>query len=155
MLKSSVRAYAILVFGCGLAYTQTPTITSVMPNPMGIGQSVTISGSNFGSSGSVTFSGITATTSVWNSTSIIATVPTGATNGNIIVTSGGHSSAGYPYTLNNGSVNYVYDRLARLHVIIDVNGNAAEYSENAAGSILTISPFTPTRISIIQFNPGT
>ena len=154
MLSFSVRACAILVFGCALAYTQTPTITSVMPNPMGIGQSVTISGSNFGSSGSVTFSGITATTSVWNSTSIIATVPIGATNGNIIVTSGGHSSAGYPYTLNNGPVNYVYDGLGRLVGVIDVNGNAAEYSYDAVGNILTISRFTSTQVSIIQFSPG-
>jgi YD repeat-containing protein len=153
MLRFSVRLCAILIFGCGLAYTQTPTITSVMPNPMGIGQSVTISGSNFGSSGSVTFSGLTATTSAWNATSVIATVPVGATNGNIIVTSGGHSSAGYPYTLNNGPVSYVYDDLGRLAAVIDVNGNAAEYQYDPVGNILSISRFNANQVSVINFSP--
>jgi YD repeat-containing protein len=76
-----------------------------------------------------------------------------ATNGNVVVTSGGHSSSGFPFTLNNGPVSYVYDDLGRLAAVIDVYGNAAEYSYDAVGNILSISRFTATQVSVINFSP--
>jgi YD repeat-containing protein len=137
------------------AYGQTPSITAISPNPLGIGQSVTISGTNFGSSGSVTFSGIAATTTSWNSTSIVATVPAGTVNGNVVVTSGSQHSAGFAFTVNNGPVNYFYDDLGRLVGVIDVNGNAAEYSYDAVGNITAIARFTSSQASVINFTPDT
>jgi YD repeat-containing protein len=151
-MKIGLGASFVLVACCsGLG--QTPSISSVSPNPGGIGQSVTISGTNFGTSGSVTFSGVTASTTNWTATSITATVPVGATNGNVVVTSGGQSSNGFSFALNNGPVNYVYDDLGRLAAVIDVNGNAAEYSYDAVGNILSVSRFTSTQVSIINFSP--
>jgi YD repeat-containing protein len=144
---------SFVVLACSFALATAPTISSISPNPGGIGQSVTISGANFGGSGSVTFNGVTASTTSWNSTAIIATVPVGATTGNVVVTSGGQSSNGFPFTLNNGPVNYVYDDLGRLAAVIDINGNAAEYSYDAVGNILSISNFTSTQVSIIDFSP--
>ena len=62
--------------------------------------SVTIEGSNFGSSGSVTFNGTTASTTSWASGEIETSVPTGATTGPVVVTtSGGQSSAGVTFTV--------------------------------------------------------
>ncbi len=142
-----------VLFACCFVLAQTPAISSISPNPGGIGQSVTISGTNFGSSGSVTFNGVTASTTSWNSSAIIATVPIGALTGNVVVTSGGQSSSGFLFTLNNGPVNYVYDDLGRLAAVIDVNGNAAEYSYDSVGNILSISRFTSTQVSIIDFSP--
>jgi len=155
MLARTGLCACFVLFACCFVLATNPAISSISPSPVGIGQSVTISGSNFGSSGSVTFSGVTASTTSWNSTTIIATVPAGAVTGNIVVTSGGHSSNGFPFTLNNGPVNYVYDDLGRLTAVIDVNGNAAEYSYDAVGNILSISRFTSTQISVIDFSPET
>jgi YD repeat-containing protein len=152
LLKYGLRA-GFVVLACCLSHAQTPTISSISPNPVGIGQSVTISGSNFGSSGSITFNGVAASTTSWASTTIIATVPAGTATGNVVVTSGGHSSSGFPFTLNNGPVSYVYDDLGRLAAVIDVNGNAAEYSYDIVGNILSISRFTSTQVSIIDFSP--
>ena len=157
MLRSTFLRIGLTVgfalFACCFALAQIPTISSISPNPGGIGQSVTISGTNFGSSGSVTFNGVTASTTSWTSTAIIATVPVGALTGNVVVTSGGHSSSGFLFTLNNGPVNYVYDDLGRLVAVIDVNGNAAEYSYDAVGNILSISRYTSSQVSIIDFSP--
>jgi YD repeat-containing protein len=142
----------LALLASSFAVAQTPTISSISPNPGGIGQSVTIGGSNFGTSGSVTFNGVTASTTNWTSTSIIATVPAGGA-GNVVVTVNGTSSRGFSFALNNGPVNYVYDDLGRLAGVIDVNGNAAEYSYDAVGNILSISRFTGTQVSIINFSP--
>jgi YD repeat-containing protein len=147
---------SFVVLACYMSHAQGPTITSVSPNPGGIGQSVLISGTNFGSSGTVKFQGnLTASTTNWTSTAITATVPVGAVTGNIVVTTGGHTSSGFSWTLNNGPVNYVYDDLGRLAAVIDVNGNAAEYTYDIVGNILSIARFTSTQISIIDFSPET
>ena len=63
--------------------------------------SVTIEGSNFGSSsGTVTFNGTTASTTSWDSDEIQTKVPSGATTGPVVVrTSGGQSSAGVTFTV--------------------------------------------------------
>ncbi len=114
---------------------------------------MTIAGTNFGTAGTVTFNAVAASTTSWTTTAIVATVPLGAVTGNVVVTSGGHSSAGFPFTLNNGPVSYVYDDLGRLAAVIDVNGNAAEYSYDSVGNILGISRFTSTQVSIIDFSP--
>jgi YD repeat-containing protein len=157
VLRSTFVRYGLrasfVVLACCLSHAQTPTISSISPNPVGIGQSVTISGTNFGTSGSVTFSGVAASTSSWASTAIIATVPVGTTTGNIVVTAGGHSSSPYSFTLNNGPVSYVYDDLGRLIAVIDVNGNAAEYAYDSVGNIQSISHFTSAQVSIIDFGP--
>jgi YD repeat-containing protein len=157
VLRSTIVRYglraAFAVLACCVVHAQTPTITSISPNPGGIGQSVAIAGTNFGTSGTVTFSAVPASTTSWTATAIIATVPVGATTGNVVVTSGGLSSSGFPFTLNNGPVNYVYDDLGRLAAVVDVNGNAAEYSYDAVGNILGISRFTATQVSVINFSP--
>ena len=81
------------------SFTVLPTILSLSPTSGPVGASVTISGYNFGSSGSVTFNNQTATTTSWNSTTIIATVPSTATTGNVVVTSNSASSVGVPFTV--------------------------------------------------------
>lgn len=77
-----------------------PVISSVSPQSGPIGASVTIAGTNFGTTqGTVTFAGTAAAITSWSATSIVAQVPTGATTGNVVVTAGGLTSNGSPFTV--------------------------------------------------------
>jgi len=82
----------------GVSFTvasPAPTITGVSPASGPVGTSVTISGANFGSTqgiSTVNFNGTTATATSWSNTSIVASVPAGATTGNVTVTVGGQTS---------------------------------------------------------------
>src|SRR5215472_15779881 len=79
--SAEIDVYGLLIRG--------PTINSLSPNSGPVGTLVTITGTNFGSSGTVTFNGTTATTTSWTSTSIATSVPAGAMTGNVVVTVGG------------------------------------------------------------------
>src|SRR5215469_10812632 len=79
-----------------------PTISSLSPTSGAVGTSVTITGSNFGTSqgsSTVTFNGTSASITSWGSTSIKATVPSAATTGNVVVTVGGVASNGKNFTV--------------------------------------------------------
>ena len=76
-----------------------PEISGLEPTSGEVGTSVTITGGNFGSGGSVTFAGTGANTTGWSGTSITATVPEGATSGAVVVTVGGVASNGVGFTV--------------------------------------------------------
>src|SRR5258708_19584766 len=81
-----------------------PSITSLSPAPAPVGALVTITGANFGATqgtSTVKFNGTTATipTGGWSATSIVATVPAGATTGNVVVTVGAVYSNGTTFTV--------------------------------------------------------
>jgi YD repeat-containing protein len=82
------------VAGNGFPFTMLlPFISGLSPAYGPAGTSVTISGTSFGSSaGTVTFNGVSATTSSWSDTSITATAPSGAGMGNVIVANNGEQS---------------------------------------------------------------
>ena len=63
-----------------------PTISSFTPSSGKVGSSVTITGTNFNGTTSVTFGGVAATFTVSSSTKITTKVPTGAKTGAISVT---------------------------------------------------------------------
>jgi YD repeat-containing protein len=52
-----------------------------------------------------------------------------------------------------GAIQYVYDDLGRLIMVIDANGNAAEYVYDAVGNILEIRRSTLTGLAILDFAP--
>jgi Glucodextranase, domain B/IPT/TIG domain len=89
--------------GSTFTVTPAPSITSLAPNTGAIGSVVTITGTNFGpaqGNGSVKFGTTTATVTSWNPTSIVASVPTGAVTGNVVVTAaGGVASNGISFTV--------------------------------------------------------
>jgi YD repeat-containing protein len=88
----------------------SPTITSLSPTSGAVSASVTITGTNFGSSqgaSTITFGGTSATVSSWGATSITASVPTGASTGNVLVTVSGVPSNGAVFAVTaalSGSV---------------------------------------------------
>ena len=92
----------------GVSFTVTsssgsgPAITSLNPTSGPVGTAVTIAGTNFGSTGTVTFNGTVATTTSWSATSIATSVPTGATTGNVVVTVGGVASNSVSFTVTGG-----------------------------------------------------
>ncbi len=88
----------------GIVFTVTPppSISSLSPTSGPVGTGVTVTGSNFGTTqgtSAVTFNGTTAAVTNWTGTSIAATVPTGATTGNVVVTVGGVASNGMVFTV--------------------------------------------------------
>ena len=99
----NVVVHASGVDSNGVAFTVFPSISSLSPTSGAVGASVTVTGVNFGSTqgtSTVKFNGTTATTiSNWSATSIVATVPTGATTGNVVVTVGGNASNGISFTV--------------------------------------------------------
>jgi RHS repeat-associated protein len=77
-----------------------PMITSFSINAAPVDQEITITGVNFGSSqgsSTVTFNGVSAIPSFWNSTSIVVPIPTGATTGDVMVTVNGVASLGVAF----------------------------------------------------------
>lgn len=83
-----------------------PTI--VLPSPLSgpVGTTVSIAGTNFGTpqpSSTVSFNGVQAGIVSWTPNQIVATVPTGATSGNIVVTVDGMKSNGYLFAVTNSS----------------------------------------------------
>ncbi|WP_201987385.1 IPT/TIG domain-containing protein [Hymenobacter rubidus] len=95
--------YATVILGLLLeqSYAQAPTVTGVSPTSGSVGTVVTVTGNNFTGATSVRFNGITASFSGVTATSIIATVPGGATTGPIsVVTPGGTGVSATTFVVN-------------------------------------------------------
>lgn len=99
---------ALFLVGCGssskisLVTLSGPNISSISPTSGVVGTSVTISGSNFGSSqgtSTVTFNGTAASVATWTDSAIVTKVPSGTSSGQVIVTVGGTASNGVNFTV--------------------------------------------------------
>ena len=97
----AVAAFSTNIPKGGQPPQNDPTISSVAPNAAYVGQTIVISGTNFGSSGTVTVGGKTANPTAWSASSITLAVPSGATTGNAVVTVGG-KTANSPVTIKAG-----------------------------------------------------
>jgi YD repeat-containing protein len=51
------------------------------------------------------------------------------------------------------AVQYFYDQLGRLVGVIDTSGNAAGYNYDAVGNLLSISRYTSSQVSALDFTP--
>src|SRR5207244_3088219 len=97
-----VHASGVNSNGVSFTVVPAPSITSLSPSSGPVGASLTISGANFGStqgSSTVTFNGTLATVTSWSSTSIVASVPSGATTGAVVVHASGVNSNGVSFTV--------------------------------------------------------
>ena len=96
LTNSAVGSAAYVITGV------TPSITSLSTTSGPVATPVTITGTNFGSaqgSSTVTFNGTAATVTSWSASSLVTSVPTGATTGNVVVTVGGVASNGVNFTV--------------------------------------------------------
>ncbi|MGA3371882.1 MAG: glycoside hydrolase family 88 protein [Terracidiphilus sp.] len=96
----------ILFLGAALlpagSVAQPPHITALSLPGGPIDTEVTISGANFGAdqgNSTVAFNGTAAPVTSWSGSTIIATVPGGASTGNVTVTVAGVASNGLPFTV--------------------------------------------------------
>src|ERR1044072_9476327 len=55
---------------------------------------------------------------------------------------------------SSNEIVYVYDELGRLMAVIDTAGEAAVYSYDAVGNLLSISRYNASVVSIIEFTPN-
>lgn len=86
ILFGSLLALALLgLSGCGGSNVGAPVITSFSPASGPIGATVTLTGIAFNGATTVKFNGTSANYTVVSATSITATVPSGASNGSITV----------------------------------------------------------------------
>ncbi len=117
-----------------------PFISSLSSTTGSTGTSVTISGSNFGSSqgsSTVTFNGTIATPAIWSSGSIQVPVPTGATTGNVVVTVGGTASNGVTFTVPPGPATVVQSKSG--FATGGTNPSVTFPSKNTAGNLIWVA----------------
>jgi hypothetical protein len=80
-----------------------PYISGLSTPTGAVGSTVILSGLNFGTSGTVTFNGTTASVTAWATSSISVVVPAGATSGMIVAASGGNASNGVYFEVTQPS----------------------------------------------------
>jgi YD repeat-containing protein len=86
----------------GFAFTVASHITSLSPASGAVGDSITVTGTDFGAtqgSSTITFNGTNATPSNWSNTSITVPVPTGATSGSVVTTVAGVAGNAVSFTV--------------------------------------------------------
>lgn len=86
--------------GTAIVPNPAPNITSLSVSSGIVGDAVTITGTGFGASGTLTFNGISASALNWNTTTIQTSVPAGVPPGSgpVVVTVSGRSSPGATFT---------------------------------------------------------
>jgi uncharacterized protein YbbK (DUF523 family) len=127
--------------GVSFTVTPPPSITSLNPTSGPVGTSVTISGANFGASqgaNAVTFNGTAAAVTTWTSTSILATVPSGATPGNVVVTVGGVASNGVTFTVTATMGNIALVQHTSKDAGTTTSASLAFASANTAGNWIAV-----------------
>jgi RHS repeat-associated protein len=93
--------------GVNFTVTASPHISSVSPTWGPPGTQVTVTGANFGSSGTLKLHDEPMTTSGWTDTSVTFTVPTSATTGWVQITSGAPSNQ-IPFTVGTEEIAYYH-----------------------------------------------
>jgi len=132
--------------------TGVPSITNLSPASAPVGSAVTITGTGFGASqgGSTVkfYNNISAgTATAWSDTSITATVPSGATTGNVVVTVSSVASNTVSFTVGEAIYYYFTDALGSSRVMTTSAGTVcfdadyypygaeiAEYASSCASS---------------------
>jgi RHS repeat-associated protein len=154
---------AILIFALSaltwvnVAQAANPTISSLSPATGAVGATVTITGTNFGSSqgtSTVKFNGTTATATSWGTTSIVVTVPTGATSGNVVVTVSNHASNGSAFTVVPApSISSLSITTGAVGAAVTVSGSNFGSSQGSGtvkfnGTTATVTTWSATSIAV-------
>ncbi|HEV2417194.1 MAG TPA: kelch repeat-containing protein [Terriglobia bacterium] len=124
--SAAILGFALLLLNARQVLAASPTISSISPTSGAIGTSVTVSGSNFGSSqgsSEITFNGTVASPKTWTSTKIVANAPSGATTGNVIVTVSGVASNGKSFTVKpTPTITSVSPSFGAVEIMITITG---------------------------------
>src|SRR6266404_3620009 len=110
----------------GSGGTSSPTISSLSPSSGPVSIPVSIYGTNFGASqgyNTVTFNGTTAYPTSWTASGIVVPVPSGATNGNVVVNVAGVPSNGANFTVTTGpGITEIYPRSGPIGTAVRIAG---------------------------------
>jgi hypothetical protein len=114
----------------------SPIISGLSPASGTVGSSITITGSNFGSaqvSSTVTFNGVAASPTSWNSGSIIVSVPSGATSGPVVVNVNGVSSNGAQFIVpRNLQITGLSQTAGAVGAVITISGSSFGATQGAS-----------------------
>src|SRR2546427_2909610 len=126
-----------------------PSITNLSPASAPVGNSVTITGTNFGAtegSSMVTFNGTpAAAASSWSSTNITVLVPPGASSGSAIVTVGSLSSNGVAFTvLPTPNITNINPSAARVGTLVTITGTNFGTAQGTSAVVFNGTTATPT-----------
>jgi len=125
-----------------------PNIASLNPTTGPAGTSVTITGSNFGTSQGtsiVNFNGTTATPTNWSANSIVVAVPAGATSGNLVVTAGGVASNGVTFTvISTPSISSLNPSSGPVGASVTITGANFGASQGTSTVTFNGTPASPT-----------
>jgi hypothetical protein len=139
-----------------------PTLTSLNPTSAPAGSIVALTGTNFTGATVVSFNGTNAATfNVLNGTTITVMVPTGATTGNVTVTTAGGTSNGVSFTVSISTATHaanstsfaVYPNPASLAQTLQVQLDASARSatwllRNVLGQTVARQSFNGSRAEI-------
>jgi len=115
--------------GVGFTVLQPPNIASVSPTVGVAGQSITITGSNFGvaqGNSTVTFNGAIATVAGWGTTSIMATVPAAATTGPVVVTVAGMASNASTFVVLKEAIYHLHKEASDINRLLRLRAAAPD-----------------------------
>ncbi len=149
----------LMFMGCvGSVLAAGPTISSLSATSGAVGASVTINGSGFGSSqggSTVKFNGTTASVTSWSTTKIVATVPSGATTGNVVVNVGGVNSNGVSFTVVPApSISSLSITTGAVGAAVTVTGSNFGSSQGSGtvkffnGILATVTSWSATSIAV-------
>lgn len=145
--------------GVSLTIAAAPSITSLNTTSGPVGTSVTITGNNFGTTqgqGNVLFNGIVSLNPVWTSnTSITATVPAGATTGNVVVQQNGANSNGINFTVTEAtpSVTSLSPSTGPVNTVVTVAGTGFSSPQGTStikfnGTVAAPTSWSDTSITV-------
>ena len=144
--------------GVNFTVIPAPSISSISPTSGPLGTSVTITGTNFGSTqgtSSVTFNAIAGAPTSWSSTSIVVPVPNGATTGNVVVTVAGTPSNGVSFTVTTAgptisSLSLTQGPVGAAFTINGANFGSPQGNSTVTfnGTLATASSWTASSINV-------
>ena len=156
----------------GLAFTVTipaPAIASLSPTSGIVGTSVVITGTNLTGATAVSFNGTAATFIVNSATQLTATVPGGATSGNVSVSTPGGTSNGLAFTVippaptisglsptsgTPGTSVVITGTNLTGTTAVSFNGTAATFAVNSATQLTATVPAGATSGNVSVTTPG-
>jgi IPT/TIG domain/Galactose oxidase, central domain len=122
----------------GPAFSVTPAISGISPKTGLAGTAVTVTGTGFGPApGGVSFNGSFASATSWSTTSIVVPVPSGATTGNVVVSTGGGQSNGVLFTLTSPYISSITPNPSPAGASVTIAG--AEFGATQGTSTVTFS----------------
>ena len=146
-----------------------PALSSLSPTSGTVGNSVVITGTNLTGATAVSFNGVSATFAVNSGAQITATVPTGATTGNVTVATPGGTSNGLPFILTIpapalSSLSPTIGTVGTTMVIagtnltgatsVTFNGITATFTVNSGTQIMTSVPPGASTGNVVVATPG-